>query len=466
MTNTTKIAEKILSLAEKHGAEFCEVLVTQNETSLKRIRQGQVDQPPAGEQWGIDLAVTKNQRRKAVSFDNPMFAEDIIADTLKYIDLLPLQPLYLPTEPFIPVAQFPNSYDKKTAELNDTYLIDIAHELNKELDRHKLFFSGKIAQGKGEITYANSLGTKQNAVFTLATVAAFAFDYKNSSISAFASSGGISIDHIDTKQIIKELISKCELMRKKEKIDLFADKQEGEDIKIDVIVEPYFFEAIFEWLGFFGFNGLFVQRGESFISNRLGQTVTGDNISIKDDPFDDRNRGMGLPFDFEGRPRNSLMLIENGIAKNAVYDTALAAKWKQEPTGNALPPSQRAEGAAPFNLVVEGGESSIEEMIAQCEKPALWITKLHYLGMKHYQTATMTGIAQHGVFLIENGEIKGPVENLRFEESIPEALKRVEALSPSRLIYQPRSLSAPSGIVAPAMKIRDFRFVGSTQRSV
>jgi predicted Zn-dependent protease len=68
--------------------------------------------------------------------------------------------------------------------------------------------------------------------------------------------------------------------------------------------------------------------------------------------------------------------------------------------------------------VIEGGESSIEDMIASCEEPALWITKLHYLGMKHFQTATMTGIAQHGVFLVENGKVTKPVENVRFEEVI------------------------------------------------
>ena len=175
---------------------------------------------------------------------------------------------------------------------------------------------------------------------------------------------------------------------------------------------------------------------------------------------------MMMPFDFEGRPRKALTLIENGIAKNAVYDGALAHKWKKTPTGNALPPSQRSEGAAPFNLVVKGGDTSVEEMIKQTKDRALWITKVHYLGMKHHQTATMTGIAQHGVFLIENGEVKGPVENLRFEESIPEALKRVESLSPARLIYNPVNLNSPGGIVVPAMKIKDFRFIGSTKRTV
>ena len=107
----------------------------------------------------------------------------------------------------------------------------------------------------------------------------------------------------------------------------------------------------------------------------------------------------------------------------------------------------------------------MKEMIKSSKNPTLWITKLHYPGMKHYQTATMTGVAQHGVFLVENGKVQAPVENMRFEESIPEALKRVEAMSEPRLVFDPLAFSLPDAVVLPAMKIKQFRFVGSTKRS-
>ena len=460
------IAKKVLDTAKQEGAEFCEVVVMQNEFSLKRIRQGQVDQPPAGEQWGIDVALVKNKRRKTVSFDNPLFAEKIVTEAMRKMDLAPEQEIYLPSESFPPVAQPENLYDQKTAELSGDHLIQITKDVATELASHNLSVSGKITQGKGEIVYKNSIGTNQRAQFTQAAAGFFAFDKDDLFTSSYASSGSIGVDQIEKNRIIQELIEKCELQRGKKKIDLFADKKEGEELKIDVILEPYFFRTIFEWLGFFGFNRLFIERGESFISNKIGQQITGNNIVVSDNPADPRNRGMGFPFDFEGRPRTKIVLIEKGIAKQGVYDGSLAAKWGKSPTGNALSPSARSEGAAPFDLVVEGGNTSVEEMIKNSKEPTLWITKLHYPGMKHYQTATMTGIAQHGVFLVENGKVQTPVENLRFEESIPEALKRVEAMSESRLVFDPLSLSIPSGVVVPAMKIKQFRFVGSTSRHV
>ena len=84
--NTKTVAQQVIAVAKAQGAEFCEVVVTQNEFALKRIRQGQVDQPPAGEQWGIDVAIVKDGKKKTVSFDNPMFAERIVGETMEQMD--------------------------------------------------------------------------------------------------------------------------------------------------------------------------------------------------------------------------------------------------------------------------------------------------------------------------------------------------------------------------------------------
>ncbi len=464
--NPNEVLKKILTAAKQHGAEFCEAVVWKDNFLLKRIKHGQIDQPPAGESWGIDVAVVKNGRRKTISFDDPTVAEELIAKAMLTMELAREQEIILPERAFPKVALVEGLYHSKTAQLNDKDSIAVIQTIKEDLEKDNLLLSGKILQGRGELVYGNSRGTSQQTPFTLAAAALFAFAKDDPFVSAYTNSGGTAISELDIARMTQELRTKCLLARNKQKVDLFDGKPDGENLIMDIIVEPYFFAPIFEWLGFFGFNGLLVERGESFISGKLGQQVAGENITVKDDPFDKRSGGMGLPFDLEGRPRQPLVLIEHGVAKNAVYDTALAKKWNKKPTGNALSPSARSEGAAPFDLVVEGGATSVEEMIRSSTRPTLWVTKVHYLGMKHYQTATMTGVAQHGVFLVENGQVVAPVENLRFEESIPEALKRVETLSPSRLVFDPMGFGFPSGLVIPAMKIRDFRFVGSTKRTV
>ena len=199
--NTKETAQQIIKIAKEHGAEFAEIVVSQNEFSLKRIRANQVDQPPAGEQWGIDLSLVKNNRKKAVQFDNPQLAEQIITDALSQMEFLRAQEIVLPTEVFQEVAQPEQLFDSKTAELNGENLIAPVKEIAEKLRPHNLTLSGKIAQGRGEMAYQNSLGTSQHAKFTLATAAFFAFDFANPYTSAYANSGGTSINHIETDQI-------------------------------------------------------------------------------------------------------------------------------------------------------------------------------------------------------------------------------------------------------------------------
>ena len=466
-TDTKEVAKQIIKTAVARGAEFAEVVVQQNEFLLKRIKDGQVDQPPAGEQWTIDMALVKAGRKQAATFDNPLFAKDIIQKTLKQIEFLPEQDVFVPNEVFPTVAQPTAIYDELTAQLKGEILIETAKDITEKLAQNGLILSGKLAQSRGETTYQNSIGTKQTAKYTLACAALYAFDKNDPAVSSYASSGGSSIAHIeqDKERLLQELTQKCELQRAKKRIDLFADKKEGEDITIDVILEPYFFAQLIDALAF-TFNGLQVERGESFVSNKIGQRVTGENITMLDTYNDPNNRGVGLPFDFEGRPRQPISLIKQGVAKTALYDAELAKTWKKPATGNALPPSYRSQGAIPFNLAVEGGNTPLAEIIRNCKKPTLWITKLHYLGIKHYQTATMTGIAQHGVFLVENGKVQGPVENVRFEERIADALSRVEAMSEPRLVFDPLDLTFPFSTVIPTVKIKQFRFVGSTSRTI
>ena len=88
MNNPKEVLENILTQAKLLGAEFCEVVVFQDSFSLKRIKHGKVDQPPAGEQWGIDIALVKNNRRKTLSVDNHAFATSRGKEALEHIDLL------------------------------------------------------------------------------------------------------------------------------------------------------------------------------------------------------------------------------------------------------------------------------------------------------------------------------------------------------------------------------------------
>ncbi|MBN1477247.1 TldD/PmbA family protein, partial [Candidatus Sumerlaeota bacterium] len=111
-------------------------------------------------------------------------------------------------------------------------------------------------------------------------------------------------------------------------------------------------------------------------------------------------------------------------------------------------PIPSAEGSAAQHLVMEGGETSLEEMIASTDRGVL-ITRSWYTNFVDRKKALVTGMTRDGTLLIESGQIVSGLRDLRFNVSLFELLGGVDALGPQ---------ARHDGIVAPAMRVRGFRF--------
>jgi predicted Zn-dependent protease len=120
--------------------------------------------------------------------------------------------------------------------------------------------------------------------------------------------------------------------------------------------------------------------------------------------------------------------------------------WAQKKGVKAVP--------GPDGFIMAGGDASLEDLIKSTEKGIL-VTRLWYIREVDPQTLLYTGLTRDGTFYIENGEIKFPVKNFRFNESAVIMLNNLEALGKPE-----RTVSGESGIQAliPPMKIRDFTF--------
>jgi predicted Zn-dependent protease len=69
-----------------------------------------------------------------------------------------------------------------------------------------------------------------------------------------------------------------------------------------------------------------------------------------------------------------------------------------------------------YNLIVPSDGPELEQMIASTER-GLLVTCLWYMRMVDPQTMLLTGLTRDGVFLVEDGEVKGAVNNFRFNVS-------------------------------------------------
>ncbi|QJW90287.1 TldD/PmbA family protein [Spirosoma taeanense] len=180
-------------------------------------------------------------------------------------------------------------------------------------------------------------------------------------------------------------------------------------------------------------------EGRSFLSKkgggtRLGEKLVDERVTIYSDPTNPEIPTSG--FSGDGRPQEKVVWIDKGVVKNMPY----SRYWAEKKGVKAIP--------APSSFIMEGGTQSIADMIKSTEKGIL-VTRFWYIRPVDPQTLLYTGLTRDGTFYIENGQIKFPVKNFRFNESPIIMLNNLEALGrPVRI----------GGNLVPPLKIRDFTF--------
>ena len=245
-----------------------------------------------------------------------------------------------------------------------------------------------------------------------------------------------------------------------------AKPQEIPAGKYTVILEP---AAVLDIVGymFYDFGGLAILDQRSFLNNRVGQKIFGENITIWDDVSHPLQ--SGAPFDGEGVRRERVQLVNNGIVQRLVYARGTANKMKHsehagkvgpiEVTGHGFPLPNEI-GEAPMNIVFAAPESptATEEMISSTERGIL-VTRLWYIREVDPYEKILTGMTRDGTFFVEDGKIRGGVRNFRFNESLLHMLSNVEQMGMPVRASGEESFE----MVVPAMKVREFNFTEVTK---
>ena len=139
-------------------------------------------------------------------------------------------------------------------------------------------------------------------------------------------------------------------------------------------------------------------------------------------------------------------------------DRVYAARLGIPCTGHSAP-QPSTDGPAARNLVVEAGDESFVDLVAGVER-GLLVSQFHYTNMIEPRDLTLTGMTRNGTFLIENGEVKGAVRNLRFTDTLVRCLADVTGVGDT-----PEVAGAlfDGEVVTPALRIDGFRFTSCTE---
>lgn len=169
-----------------------------------------------------------------------------------------------------------------------------------------------------------------------------------------------------------------------------------------------------------------VKRGMSPLTDRLGDKIVSEKLTITDNPYDYELLGV-KPFDGEGVPTKIRPVIEKGMLKTYLHTLETAKYFKVAPTGNARRNYNTIPKPAFNNIVVSPGDRNLEEIIEDIDY-GLLVDGVIGGGQSNLLQGDYSVNVGLG-FLIENGEIKGRVKDTMISGNVYEDLSRVLELS-------------------------------------
>ncbi|GAB3299848.1 TldD/PmbA family protein [Hymenobacter tenuis] len=431
-TEAQAILKKVLSFSK---ADECEV--TLNGQTGGNVRSARNAISTSG---GIDnVALTVESRfgkRSGVATCN-QFDDATLRNCVQRAEevarLAPESPEYMPLLGPQKYLASPQSFAKSTADITPDYRATQVGASMKLCDEKKLSSAAFLNDSAGFVAKRNSKGLE---AYQQVSGLEFSITVRTPDGTG---SGYATADYNDASKFDARRLTQ-----------IAADKAAGsrnaqalEPGKYTVILEPAALVANTDASLMQALMGALEARnadeGRSFLSkkgggNRKGEKLFDERVTIYSDPTNPEI--ADLTFSGDGRPQQKITWIEKGVVKN-LYTSRF---WAQKA---GIPDIPR-----PGGWIMEGGTQSTADLIKGTQRGIL-VTRLWYIRPVDPQTLLYTGLTRDGTFYIENGKIKHPVKNFRFNESPIIMLNNLEAIGkPVRV----------GGNLVPPLKIRDFTF--------
>lgn len=313
---------------------------------------------------------------------------------------------------------------------------------------------GTYKTTRNELAVANSLGLRAYAAGSSGYIKALVENTDGSS-AGYADQLDRDVTQLDPATVARVAIEKCRLNHNQ--IELPPGDYAA-------VLEPNTVADLVRFMVIHGCGAQQLQDKRSFMTDRFGEQLTGEQINIWEDPH--HPHAMPFAIDYEGMQTRAVPLVIGGKAAGVVYDQVTASKTSgHASTGHALNPwtTIGEGGPLPSHIVMQAGTQTLEELVKGLKR-GLIITRLHYTHCPDPRRVVATGTTRDGTFLVENGEIVGAVKNMRLTQSVLEMLSTVEEFG------QPRTCQdwwAANGMgvtnyYLPALRVARCTFTGAT----
>jgi predicted Zn-dependent protease len=427
-----KIMEKVVGFSKADG---CSVSLNGNDRGNIRYARNSVS--TSGEDSNVALGVQSYFGKKSGAatineFDDASL-EKCVRRAEELAQLAPENPEFVEPLPQQTYGGESKTFSEATAKITPEYRAQAAADsINPALSKD-VTAAGYLQDSRGFGAIMNSKGlyayNKQTSVDFTVTMRS-----NDGTGSGWAARDLNDVSKLNAAETSRIAIDKAVRSR---------DAKAIEPGKYTVILEPAAAGDLVRLM--MNMNARTADEGRSFLSKKgggtkLGEKLIDERVNIYSDPWNDE--APASPFAGDGQARKRMDIIKNGVVSTLFYDRYWASQK------NVAPVPQ------PGNTIMEGGTASIEDMIKDTKKGIL-VTRFWYIRPVDPQTLLFTGLTRDATFYIENGKIKHPIKNMRFNESPIIMLNNLETLG-----KQSRCVTSEGGgsMLIPALRVRDFTF--------
>ena len=426
------------SVIKQSESEGVFVSLTNKSESLTRFSENQISQNISSTKFNLNI--TSYFGKKSASSSTTDLDPDAIATTLRRSEELakiaPEDPEWVPLlEPQNYEHRHP-CFDEHTANLSPL-------ERGKIVQRVCAMSSVAEADGSGTLSTETSLKAIGNSTGLRAcdrgTEANFSFTARISDGSSWGNRTALAIHSLPIESLTEQLIDRAKKSQQPSEVS---------PGKYPVILDAPAFSSLLSWV-IWNLDARAADEGRSFMSrsdengkpngNRLGESMFSPLIQVQRDPAHPLLQSG--TFFGDGLPNNYLQIIHNGVPENLSYSRYWASQKGKTPTGVMFP------------FVMSGSDLNLANLIAQTERGVL-VSRAWYVQFVNPRTLDVTGMTRDGTFWIENGKIAYPIKNFRFNQSLPEMLRNVDAIA---------TVQRFGSSVVPAVRVKEFNFSSITE---
>ena len=425
------------SVTKQSEAEGVFVSLSSGEESLSRFSENQMTQNISKNRFSLSITSYFGKRSASASTTeiDPEAIKETIRRSEELAQIAPEDPEWVPLlEPQEYEERTP-AFDAKTAALSPLERGEIVQRVCAMSAKAGVEGSGTLSTEASLRVVGNSRGLR---ACDRGTEASFSFTARLEDGSSWSQRAGFAIDQLPIESLTQELIERALTSRQ---------PREVKPGTYPVVFNGAAFGDLLSWV-IWNLDARAADEGRSFMSrtdeagkpagNRLGEQLFSPLVQVQRHPAHPLLQ-MGTCF-ADGLSNRYLEVIKNGVPQTLSYSRYWAQQQGKEPTGAMYP------------IVMSGSDQSLADLIAQTERGIL-VNRAWYVRYVNPKTLEVTGMTRDGTFWIENGQIAYPIKNLRFNQSLPDMLRDVDALS---------SVQRFRSSVVPGVRVKAFNFSSVT----